>query len=133
MTTMEFLAFLLTDHRPSLCSCPIPAIRVLPSSANSRLLTKPLTGIRARSTSAFLAVTRAHMRTNPSFEPDAIRSVFLSVATEQIQPACAFFTVVSGFFLLMCHTARWPSFVPDTKCSSFSMHAQSIESLKRCV
>lgn len=125
ITKMTFLASLSRHQRPNRCSCPIPAMRLLPSLVNASEFTKPVTGISNFSLISLKFFSSFQTRMKPSHEPEAIKSVFTRVAMELIQLAMpvddlpwASFSSAIGFFLPTFHTHSEPSSQHDRNASS---------------
>lgn len=111
ITKTQFFASLMRHQRPNRCSCPIAAINLLPSFVNAKLFTKPVTATSNSSCSSRYVSLVFHILILPSQEPDATKSVLISVAIALIQfawpfssdrPWASVFTH-SGFFFKALH------------------------------
>lgn len=133
ITRITFLASLSLHQRPNRCSCPMPAIRLLPSLVNVSEFTKPVTGISNFSLISRKLFSNFHTRMKPSQDPDAIKSVFVNVAMELTQLATpvdetpwASLCTAMGFFFPTFHTLNDPSSLHDRKTSSLTSFTQSM-------
>lgn len=69
ITTIQFFADLITDHRPNLCSLPIAAIKYFPSKENFKSLINPVIGILNKGVADRKCSSNAHNLIKPSSEP----------------------------------------------------------------
>lgn len=111
ITKTQFFASLMRHQRPNRCSCPIAAINFPPSFVNAKLFTKPGTATSNSSCSSRYVSLVFHILILPSQEPDATKSVLISVAIALIQFAWPFSSDLpwasafthSGFFFKALH------------------------------